>query len=66
MIYFIPAWYKQNSWEENEPSWHVRRTKSENDDTVKQIQIRLLNHNIAGYGFFSRFGNRNFNNCIGR
>jgi accessory secretory protein Asp1 len=39
MLYFIPAWYQQNEWRENEQSWHVRRMHSEFDDTVKQIQL---------------------------
>ncbi len=39
MLYFIPAWYQQNQWCENEQSWTVRRTHSEFDDTVKQIQL---------------------------
>lgn len=39
MIHFIPAWYQQNKWCENEQNWHVRRMRSEFDDTVKQIQL---------------------------
>ncbi|MCM1231917.1 MAG: accessory Sec system protein Asp1 [Ruminococcus flavefaciens] len=39
MLYFIPAWYKNNEWCENEQSWRVRRMQSEFDDTVKQIQL---------------------------
>ena len=39
MIHFIPAWYQQNKWCENEQNWHVRRMHSEFDDTVKQIQL---------------------------
>lgn len=39
MIYFIPAWYQQNNWYENEQSWHVRRMHTEFDDTVKQVQL---------------------------
>lgn len=39
MIYFIPAWYKENKWCENEQSWHARRTYSEFDETIKQIQL---------------------------
>lgn len=39
MIHFIPAWYQQNRWCENEQNWHVRRMRSEFDDTVKQIQL---------------------------
>lgn len=39
MLYFIPAWYKDNEWSENEQSWRVKRMRSEFDDTVKQIQL---------------------------
>ena len=39
MLYFIPAWYDQNTWFEKEQVWYVRRTHSEFDDTVKQIQM---------------------------
>jgi len=39
MLYLIPAWYKNDTWSENEQCWYVRREKSEYDDTVKQIQL---------------------------
>ena len=39
MLYFIPAWYQQNQWYENEQNWYMRRTHSEFDDTVKQMQL---------------------------
>lgn len=39
MLHFIPAWYKQNEWSENEQYWYVRRSRTEFDDTVKQIQL---------------------------
>lgn len=39
MLYFIPAWYLENSWREDEQFWYRRRTKTETDDTVKQIQL---------------------------
>lgn len=47
MLYFIPAWYKEREWCENEQSWRVKRMHSEFDDTVKQIQ---LFHRSEGYG----------------
>ena len=37
MLYFVPAWYKENSWIENEQQWYMRRMKSEFDETIKQI-----------------------------
>lgn len=39
MLHFIPAWYQQDSWCENEQKWYVRRMHTEFDDTVKQIQL---------------------------
>ncbi len=39
MLYFIPAWYQQDQWCENEQSWHERHMHTEFDDTVKQIQL---------------------------
>ena len=39
MVVFIPAWYQQNKWCENEQNWHERKMHSEFDDSVKQIQL---------------------------
>ena len=39
MLYFIPAWYQQNQWCENEQYWYARRMQTEFDDTVKHIQL---------------------------
>ena len=39
MLYFIPAWYQQNTWGEREQSWYERRSKSEFDETIKQITL---------------------------
>lgn len=39
MLYFIPAWYQQNQWCENEQKWYMKRMHTEFDDTVKQIQL---------------------------
>ena len=39
MLYFIPAWYRQDTWSENEQCWHKRRMHTEFDDTVKQVQL---------------------------
>lgn len=39
MLHFIPAWYQQNTWHENEQKWYVRRMHTEFDDTVKQMQL---------------------------
>ena len=48
MLYFIPAWYQKNEWNENEQNWYARRTHSEFDDTVKHIQ---LFHRSGAYPF---------------
>lgn len=39
MLFFIPAWYQQNTWSENEQIWFHARKKAEFDDSVKQIQL---------------------------
>lgn len=39
MLYFIPAWYQQNTWFEQEQIWYLIHGHSEFDDTVKQIQL---------------------------
>lgn len=39
MLYFIPAWYQQNQWNENEQYWYARRMHTEFDDTVKHVQL---------------------------
>ena len=39
MLHFIPAWYQQNNWRENEQYWYARRMRTEFDDTVKHIQL---------------------------
>ena len=48
MLYFIPAWYQQNEWCENEQYWYTRRARTEFDDTVKHIQ---LFHRSQAYPF---------------
>ena len=48
MLYFIPAWYQQNNWCENEQNWYSRRMRTEFDDTVKHIQ---LFHRSQAYPF---------------
>ena len=39
MLYFIPGWYRKNHWSENEQLWYKRRTHTEFDDSVKQVQL---------------------------
>ena len=46
MIYFIPAWYKENSWKESEQFWYRRKLHSEFDETIKQIQLFHRNMRI--------------------
>lgn len=52
MLYFIPAWYQENQWSEREQYWYERRTKSEFDETIKQIT--LFHRNVrTGYCILS-------------
>lgn len=44
MQYFIPAWYQNRDWKENEQVWYRSRTVTEFDDTVKQIQLFFRKH----------------------
>ena len=46
MLYFIPAWYQPNTWSEKEQYWYSRRTHTEFDDTVKQIQLFHRNGSV--------------------
>lgn len=39
MLHFIPAWYADDSWSEQEQSWYSRRMHTEFDDTVKHVQL---------------------------
>ncbi len=59
MLYFIPAWYKDREWYENEQSWQVKRMYSEFDDTVKQIQLfhrsRVYDYQIMLLSFAPNF-----------
>lgn len=48
MLHFIPAWYQDNNWCENEQYWYARRMRTEFDDTVKHIQ---LFHRSKAYPF---------------
>ena len=48
MEYFIPAWYQNGDWKENEQVWYRARTVTEFDDTVKQIQL-FFRKNVAPF-----------------
>lgn len=48
MVYIIPAWYKNNSWFENEQIWYEPKARSEFDDSVKQLQL-FHRKKIAAY-----------------
>lgn len=48
MIYFVPSWYHGNEYKENEQYWYRRRTVTEFDDSVKQVQMFNRN-NIMDY-----------------
>ncbi|MCR4611976.1 MAG: accessory Sec system protein Asp1 [Lachnospiraceae bacterium] len=55
MVVFIPAWFKNNEWCENEQNWHERKMHSEFDDSVKQIQLfhrnKAFDYSICILGF---------------
>ena len=59
MLHFIPAWYQQGKWCENEQYWRVRRMYTEFDDTVKQVQLfhrsRAYPYQILLLGFSPNF-----------
>ena len=59
MLYFIPAWYQQNQWCENEQIWYERRMYTEFDDTVKQIQLfhrsKVCQYQIILLGYAPNF-----------
>lgn len=44
MQYFIPAWYQEGGWMENEQAWYRARAVTEFDDTVKQVQLFFRRH----------------------
>lgn len=39
MLHFIPSWYDENTWSEQEQYWYARRMHTEFDDIVKYIQL---------------------------
>lgn len=43
MLYFIPAWYRDNEWKENEQFWYLPKLVTECDDTVKEVQLFYRN-----------------------
>ena len=48
MMYFVPSWYHGNEYKENEQYSYRRRTVTEFDDSVKQVQMFNRN-NIMDY-----------------
>lgn len=44
MLYFIPSWYHENEYRENEQVFYSRRMVTEFDDSVKQVQLFNRNH----------------------
>lgn len=59
MIYFVPAWYAKDGWQENEQKWYVKRTQTEFDDTVKQVQMfhrnKVQDYKIMLLGYSPNF-----------
>lgn len=44
MLYFIPSWYVDGKWSEQEQRWYTVRKHTEFDDTVKYIQLFHRNY----------------------
>ncbi len=44
MQYFVPSWYRQDGWSENERLWYRSKDVTEFDDTVKQVQLFFRRH----------------------
>ena len=65
MLYFIPAWYRQDQWRENEQKWYMRRMHTEFDDTVKQIQLFHRN-NVYPYQIMLLSSAPNFRHFLHR
>lgn len=59
MLYFIPGWYADGAWHEQEQYWYARRMHTEFDDTVKHIQLfhrnRICPFQIALLSFAPNF-----------
>lgn len=59
MLYFIPGWYADGAWCEQEQYWHARRMHTEFDDTVKHIQLfhrnRICPFRVALLSFAPNF-----------
>ena len=59
MFYFVPSWYHENRYRELEQAWYVRRSVSEFDDSVKQIQLfnrnKFMDYSIILLSFAPNF-----------
>lgn len=59
MIYFVPSWYHQNEYKENEQYWFRRRMVTELDDSVKQIQMfnrnEIMEYKILNLSYSPNF-----------
>ena len=59
MIYFVPSWYHQNEYKENEQYWFRRRMVTEFDDSVKQIQMfnrnEIMEYKILNLSYCPNF-----------
>ncbi|MSS56684.1 accessory Sec system protein Asp1 [Holdemanella biformis] len=59
MIYFIPSWYHGNEYKENEQYFFARRTVTEFDDTVKQVQMfnrnKIMDYKILNLSYSPNF-----------
>ena len=65
MIYFVPSWYHENEYKENENYWYISRQVTEFDDSVKQVQMFNRN-NIMEYKILNLSHSPNFRHFLHR
>lgn len=64
-MYFVPSWYNENEYKENERYWYISRKVTEFDDSVKQIQMFNRN-NIMDYKILNLSHSPNFRHFLHR
>lgn len=65
MIYFVPSWYHEDEYKENENYWYISRQVTEFDDSVKQVQMFNRN-NIMDYKILNLSHSPNFRHFLHR
>lgn len=58
-MYFVPSWYHENEFRENEQYWFSTRMVTEFDDTVKQVQMfnrnKIMDYKILNLSYCPNF-----------